>query len=176
MVSINCPSYLTESNYCLTGELKCLLMFSSRINKVYFPAGHHNNTYITKHPPCALEYYHPSLISESVVESLPSFRKRCLLTSWLNRDQGTCHIENLKQAPFGSSQGHSFCAEERKCAKFSFQSFIVENTAYLYTIGFGSDIKKRKLEVLIGGTLLRLLFTLLCAPHRFPYTLSTLYY
>lgn len=69
-----------------------------------------------------------------------------MLTSWLNRDQGTCHTENLKQAPFGSSQGRSFCVEERKHVPNSPFNHIVrvENTAYFYTVGFGSDVKKKK--------------------------------
>lgn len=50
--------------------------------------------------------------------------KQRLLTNWLNRDQGTCHIKNLKQAPFGGSQGHSFRVEERmRVPIFSFQSY-----------------------------------------------------
>lgn len=47
--------------------------------------------------------------------------KQRMLTNWLNRDQGTCHIENLRQAPFGGSQGQAFCIEKRKhMPKFPF--------------------------------------------------------
>lgn len=80
--------------------------------------------------------------------------KQRLLTSWLNRDQGTCHIENLKQAPFGGSQGHLFCVEERKQVPNSPFNHIVhvENTTRFYTVGFGSDVTKN-LDVLISGSL-----------------------
>lgn len=82
-----------------------------------------------------------------------------MLTSWLNRDQGTCHIENLKQAPFGGSQGHSFCVEERERVPNSpFNHAHVENTTHFYTAGFGSDVTKN-LDVLISGTLLGPLFS-----------------
>lgn len=66
--------------------------------------------------------------------------KQRLLTSWLNRDQGTCHTENLKQAPFGGSRGHLFCVEERKaCAKYSFQSYPADTEHHLlFHVGYGS--------------------------------------
>lgn len=72
--------------------------------------------------------------------------KQRLLTNWLNRDQGTCHIENLKQAPFGGSQGHSFCVEERKhVPNLPFNHTAhAENTTYFYRAGFGSHVTKRK--------------------------------
>lgn len=69
--------------------------------------------------------------------------KQCLLTNWLNRDQGTCHIENLRQAPFGGSQGQTFCIEKRKhMPKFPFNHIAhAENTTYFGRTGFGSDAK-----------------------------------
>ncbi len=86
--------------------------------------------------------------------------KQRLLTSWLNRDQGTCHIENLKQAPFGGSQGHSLCVEERKHVPNSPFNHIVhvENATHFYTVGFGSDVTKN-LDVLISGTFSGLFFS-----------------
>lgn len=72
--------------------------------------------------------------------------KQRLLTSWLNRDQGTCHIENLNQAPFGGSRGHPFCVGEREHVPNPPFNHIVhaENTTHFYTVGLGSDGTKRK--------------------------------
>lgn len=71
--------------------------------------------------------------------------KQRLLTSWLNHDQGTCHIENLKQAPFGGSQGHPFCVEERKHVPDPpFNHVHVENATHFYADGFGSDITQNR--------------------------------
>lgn len=55
-------------------------------------------------------------------------------------------MENLKQAPFGSSQGYSFCVEERDHVPNSpfNHIFHVETTAYFYTVGVGSDGGKKK--------------------------------
>lgn len=80
--------------------------------------------------------------------------KQRLLTSWLNRDQGTCHIENLQQAPFGRSQGHSVCDMEKKDLPNSPFNHVVhaESTTHLSTVGFVSDVTKN-FDLLIRGTL-----------------------
>lgn len=78
--------------------------------------------------------------------------KQRLLTSWLNRDQSTCHIENLKQAPFGSSLGHSVCVEERKhVPKTPFNHIVHVKNHLLLHVVFRSDTRKN-LHVLISDT------------------------
>lgn len=89
MVSIICRSYRSGSNYCLTGYLKPSLMFSLlHCQSVFFKAQVSGTIkgYIAdekkkkkKKPPPALECDHPSFNLESVVESLPSFRKTALV-------------------------------------------------------------------------------------------------
>lgn len=55
-----------------------------------------------------------------------------MLTNWLNRDQSTCHTENLKQTPFGSSQGHLFCMRKEDVPKYAFNHMHVDNSIFVF--------------------------------------------
>lgn len=166
MVSIICRSYRSGSNYCL-----------NRIPEVFsdvFPPVLVKCIFEKVQVTLTIKGYNADekklLQLWNVIIQVSTWNllwSRCqvsgkqrLLTSWLNHDQGTCHIENLKQAPFGGSRGHSLCVEERKHVPNSPFNHIVhvENISHFCTVGFGSDGTKN-FHVLISGTLSGWLFS-----------------
>lgn len=131
MVSIICRSYRSGSNYCLNRipEVFSDVFPPVLLKCIFKSAGQHNNKGVQrmrkkKKPPPALECDHPSFNLESVVESLPSFRKTALVDklveSW---SRHLPHWEPETGTIWWFTGSLVVCWGEKACARFSFQSY-----------------------------------------------------